>query len=288
MEIKVFVDSIFLFNVYFDVRKTCDKILRIPGFKKEENDFIPIEPVKGLTTIDNGIAQIRFAIKLKRSPLLTKLFEIKKGTLTRKSEKEIKVVEKYVTVNLPFEYSSENNEDNNDRLVEDWVWIEFPKNGRWEVEFYFKNDGNDFSYGVKYFFDVNGAKTQTINPIYNIPITRTFAPFIKQHESYFRVEPSLSTIVLYDEYDFDFTVFSDQKLTINLNSMDNTNAKTIFPVLISQNDTNKKNVKEQKYSISFPKCGCYKLKYFGNEFIGSQMYFIVNKKLPNESPNEKN
>lgn len=173
-------------------------------------------------------------------------------------------------------------------MVEDWLWIDFTKNGRWEVNIYFKNDGKDFSYGVKYYFDVSGTKSSLENPIYSLHKKRTFAPFLPQYQSFFQVEPSFSTIILNDEYDFYFKVFSNKKPSINFIYKSDPNEKTIFPDLIYEKDTHRRNIKERKYSISVRKSGYYELKYFDGDYIGYQKYFIINRNLSKESSHEKN
>lgn len=285
-KLEVFIDSKLFFNVYFEVENGNESLKGIPGHEKEENGFIPISPVEGLSTVDNGRAQIRFAIKLKRSLLLVNLYEIQKGTFTRKSNDPYKDCDTFVTLDLPFNFTS-NNDDPNERLVEDWLWIDFPKNGRWEVYIYFKNDGKDFSYGVNYYFDVSGTKSSLEYPIYSLHKKRTFAPFLPRCQSFFQVEPSFSTIILNDEYDFYFTVFSDKKPNINFVCKSDPNGKTIFPDLIYEKDTNRRNIKERKYSISVRKSGYYELKYFEGDYIGYQKYFIINGHLSKESSNDK-
>ena len=291
--VKVFVDTNYLFEVYYEVENANISIKQIPGYDKNKKGFYPIFPREGLATVDNGIATIRYAIKQKYAPFIAYFYQIKNGTFQRKSENENNedVFYNYVTLNLPFDISYKNSRE---KLVENWINVEFNKKGRWEVFIYFKDDdieSNNYIYGVKYYFDVIGITKPKRNSIpYDIPIKRTFAPIYKFCKYKFKVEPSSSTIILNNECDFYFHVKCDKKYKLNAFFVyyENFIEKSIFPVLIhekiSDNDT---NIIDRKYSITFEKCGYYTLKFFTDKFIGCQNYFIVDSNLPKESSYEK-
>lgn len=183
-----------LFTVYFEVENSIEMIQTILGKDKEEAGFIPIKPTEGLTIITKGYARIRFAVKQKRSPLLIKMFKIKKGTFERESNEFIKNCCCVFTLNFPFE---QKEVDENEKLVEDWIFIEFPENGRWEVYIYFKNESGKYNHGVTYFFDVFGAGFHVESPIFDLPKNRKFVPFYSILSEKKKLELSLLHLLFY-------------------------------------------------------------------------------------------
>lgn len=284
--IKVFVNTEQLFHVYFNVKSTKERLLGIPGTGKEEKGFTPIVPLDGLTKVTKGYARIRFACKYKRSPLLVCLYKIKKGTFEHESENTVDNCDRCFTVNLPFKYNAKNkSKDLNESLVEDWVLIEFPENRRWEVQIYFANDEGTYTYGVTYFFDVTGAPNPIEYPIFDLPKNRTFLPFKTKAPEKVWVEPSTDPVIL-DDLDIYFHVFSEKEVKVYFTY--DKDKSTVWPSLMNGKDTGKDNIKDFEYSVTFPKYTAYSLNIWdGDNFLGSQNYYLLESELSEESSEEK-
>ena len=98
---------------------------------------------------------------------------LKKGTLDEENKFEDGDWYDYFTTDLLFNY--ENKEDDlNDHLVEDWVIVHFPRDGRWKVKIYFNDGDSKFLHGVDYYFDVTGIENDNKKfSFLNLPINRT-------------------------------------------------------------------------------------------------------------------
>ncbi|KAK8838138.1 hypothetical protein M9Y10_036091 [Tritrichomonas musculus] len=137
-----------LFEVFFEVENEKKNIPTIPGYGKQKAGFIPIIPLEGLTTVNEGYARIRFLVKQKRAQPLIDLYKIKEGTFDREKEEDsisinnIQNQSCFFSAYLPFAIEDCENED--DKLVEDWILVEFSENGRWEVCIYFENDTGSY------------------------------------------------------------------------------------------------------------------------------------------------
>ncbi|KAK8899243.1 hypothetical protein M9Y10_001554 [Tritrichomonas musculus] len=282
--VKVNVGTDQLFHVYFKVNGKYEKLNGIAGTNKEKYGFMPIVPLEGLSKVTKGYARIRFAIKYNRSSLLIKLFKVKNGKFERESNEYFDDHSHYFTVNLPFEEKDKSN-DLNEYLVEDWVLVEFPENGRWEVSIYFANDEGSYTYGVSYFFDVTGLATHINLSIFDLPKSRTFAPMKKETLDDIRVEPSTQSVIL-DDYDFYFHVFSEKEVKAYF-TLDEDNS-TVWPSILSEKSTEKKNIKDREFSVTFPKSGTYKLEiWVDNVHFASQNYYVIEYEQQDESPEEK-
>ncbi|KAK8865114.1 hypothetical protein M9Y10_010647 [Tritrichomonas musculus] len=272
-----------LFTVYFEVENSIEMIQTILGKDKEEAGFIPIKPTEGLTVITKGYARIRFAVKQKRSLLLIKMFKIKKGTFERESNEFIKNCCCVFTLNFPFE---QKEVDENEKLVEDWIFIEFPENGRWEVYIYFKNESGKYNHGVTYFFDVFGAGFHVESPIFDLPKNRKFVPFYSNLSEKIRVEPS-SSVVLLNDFDFFFHLFSENKVKIYFILHGEMKPNHIKPTLISEKQTSENKIVDREYSITFSKNSHYDLIFKEKNCFCIQQFFVGDFNLPDESDEEK-
>lgn len=284
-KVEVYVDHLCIFTVYFDVKNATDKLFGICGIFKEKFGFIPIFPKKGLTEIENGFVQIRFSVKQSRSNILLQLYNIKKGTLDEENEFEDEDWYDYFTTDLPF--NSENKEDDlNDHLVEDWVLVHFPRDGRWKVKIYFNDGDSRFLHGVDYYFDVTGTKNDNNKfSFLNLPINRTIISPKIQMEETFRLEPS-TKIVIKEDSNFNFHVFS--KFTVLALFENDKTDKSIIAEIISVKDKDNEDIKDHEISAPYLEKGYYKLIILEKESknIIKQQYLITGK-LHKESKEEK-
>lgn len=288
--VEVFLNTKQLFHVYFMVKNTKERLLGIPGAKKEKIGFIPIVPLNGLTSVTKGFARIRFAIEQIRSPLLIELFKIKKGTFDREGNKKYDKCHRKFTTYLPFKYKAKKSDNKsngnlNSCLVEDWILVEFPENGRWEVEIYFANDEGTYTYGVTYYFDVTGSGYHNLYPIFDLPKNRKFIPFQTKKPNEVWLEPSTQSVILND-YDHYFHVFSEKEVKVYFTC--NEDDSVIWPSLMGEKDTDKKNIKDREYSVTFVKNGTYSLEIFGDQHLGTQEYYVTDFELEPESKAESN
>ena len=287
--LKVFLNRLYLFELYFNVEKGSDSLLSIPGYALDEARFNAITPINGLSTVNNGFVRIRFTVKKKRAPLSIYLYKIKPGTFDRESD--VISGDNYCqsfTLELPFKNSiieAESGSDD-DRLVEDWVLVKFPEDRRWEVCIYFKNDKGTYSYAM-YYFDVSGSGGQDVNySIFDVPKTRTFIEFKTNTPDEVWTKPSSSVVIL-NELDYYFHVFSEKKLKVYFHQTDDDDPQTVWPTLMTETETGENNIVDREYSATFTKNGSYELNLWGEKFIGRQKYFIVDFELPEESNEEK-
>lgn len=91
--------------------------------------------------------------------------------------------------------------------------VEFSENGRWEVCIYFENDTGSYTHGVTYYFDVNGAGTKSVSPLFDFPRSRSFIPFKSNVPDSIKIDPSSSAVILND-FDFFFHVFCEKRLKV--------------------------------------------------------------------------
>lgn len=280
-----------LFTSYFDVKESTDKLIGIPGYCKEIFGFIPIVPREGLTKITNGFVRIRFAVKLSKSNVFIELYEIKKGTFDRENEDPFKFEKNNwnncYTTNLPFNYKGKD-ENLEDYLVENWLLVNFPKDGLFEVVLYFA-EGEKY-YPASYYFNVTGTiNDNIIYPFFDLPNNRTFIPLIIDKKEYIRVDPPEKTIII-NNRDFKFHIFSEKKCRVCFEEF--YSGERISPDLYD--DTKKDGtIIDFVYSAPILKEGYYRLLIAddneeGNVFT-AQNYFILPKesKLPKESINDK-
>lgn len=280
--VEVYGDRKSLFDNYFFVKGAKLVLDHIPGDGMEEAGFKPITPLEGLSTVTKGFARIRFTVKLKRAELLIHVFKIKKGTFQRESEESVDLVFHTFATELPFESG-----DGDDRLVEDWVFVEFPENGRWEVYIYFKNDEGTYSYGVTYYFDVTGSSgDHAYYSISDVPKTREFVPFKTSHPDEVWTEPSTSVVVL-KKFDFYFHVFSEKKLSVYFVPVNKEDSQTIYPTLLNEKETGQNHIVDREYSVSFHSKGDYDLNLWGEKLYGRQHYYVIDFDLHEESLKEK-
>lgn len=279
-KVETYLNTIQIFKVFFDVENVTEKSIGISGKNIVKNGFIPIVPLSGLTKVTNGMARIRFAVKFENSPLLIKLYQIKQDTYEREMEIESKKNVDMLSLELPFKYSDGDNE-----LVEDWIRIIFPKDGRYEVEIYFKNDEESYTYGVKYFFDVTSSIEPPSSPLFDLPKNRKFASFQPKTKTNIRINPPTQSVVL-DDFDFYFNLYGEKDFTINIIPYE---GELFWPSLISKNESCEENITDFEYSITFPSNGIFQLIIFNDcGMVGSQNYYVLEEEdLQEESKEEK-
>lgn len=278
-KVETYLNTFLNFKVFFDVENVTEKSIGISGKNIIKNGFIPIVPLSGLTKVTNGMARIRFAVKNENSLLLIKLYQIKQDTYEREMEIESKKYIDMFSLELPFKYSDGDNE-----LVEDWIRIIFPKDGRYEVEIYFKNDEESYTYGVKYFFDVTSSIELPSSPLFDLPKNRKFASFQPKTNTNIRINPPTQSVVL-DDYDFYLNLYGEKDFRINIIPYE---GELFWPSLISKNKSCEENITEFEYSITFPSNGIFQLKIFNDcGMVGSQNYYVLEEELQEESKEEK-
>lgn len=282
-------DPSHLFTTYFDVQQPCKDLPFIPVRNKEENGFYPITPQVGLTKIDKGTARIRFAVKEKRSPLLIELYKIKKGTFERENDSCLRNCHRLFTVEISDDIVTNQDKSSGERLVEDWVLIDFPEKGRWEVYIYFKNDIGSYYYGCKYFFDVSDCTKDDkyFYSIADLPKERKFIPLKPKNEQKVMVKPSSSVVVLTDTYS-NFHVLSQNELKVYFTNVKEPDSGTIWPTLISAKEVKDDNeIIDREYSVIFPSYGHFELFVWDKECVQYQQYFVIDFEQPDESYKEK-
>ncbi|KAK8898389.1 hypothetical protein M9Y10_000674 [Tritrichomonas musculus] len=278
-EVKVTLNDRKLFNVYFNVTGIKEKMtFGIPDSLIEKSGFHPIVPSDELSTVTNGYARIRFVINLNSSAVIAKLFKIKEETFER-DEKTVENCCRFFSVNLPFEL--EEYEHLKGYLVENWILVEFPEDGRWEVKIFFDADQ---TYGITYYFDVTGTCVHNIYPIFDLPKNRTFSHF-PVNWPLVSLEPSTQSVIV-NQSAASFHVFSEEELKLSFKHENDDS--TIEPTLVGVKETSDNTSKDREYSVTFPEDGVYRLEIWEeDQFVGTQNYFVGEIEQIGETQEEK-
>lgn len=135
-------------------------------------------------------------------------------------------------------------------------------------------------------FDVKNSGIKKFSPFFDLPKTRKFSPF---NDEFFSVSPSFSSVVVKKSEDFHFHIFSRNEIVDRITGVCTKREVNIIPKIVSEKETDVKDVKDREYSITFPDCGHYCLKLNGNQNENDdfQNYFVIDFDLPDESDEEK-
>jgi hypothetical protein len=124
----------------------------------DDSGFIPICPLRGLVTCEDGIAIIRFAAFIKRSRLMIDVVDS-----ADKSEQRLANYERLL---IPFDMTR----------YENVISVAFPKAGRWKVVVYLSNDEGTDNKFIIYRFDVRSPHRDPVLPLDYIASDREFVP----------------------------------------------------------------------------------------------------------------
>lgn len=269
-------------TVYFVVEKTAEKRLIDYFIETDRSIVIPIIPLKSLSVVSNGYARIRFAFWSNWSFHYMNLFKVENGTFEKSESYETRKYCRFFNAELDDEI---NNDDNNSRLLEGWILVEFPEDGRFCFSFDFVNN-NKLSDKVVYYFDVSGSGIHNEHPFFDFPKTRKFSPFKAEKGENLSVVPSTSTVILNVDSDFSFHVVGEKKIDVHFSEYGKYSVY-IYPTFISVKETDKEGVFDHEYTTMFTKKGHFVLNIKSGESKGTQDYYVIDDELPDESFKDK-
>lgn len=286
-EIGTFKLSVVGIVVYFDVEKSVEKRIVSSEIDVLNSDVIPIYPFEYFTSFTDGFARVRIAIDSDLSFDYALIYSLKKDSFAVDKEldhsKRKKMV-RFFTVDFPSDFQFK-------KMVECWILIEFPKDGRYKCSFSFLyNKARRNSKPIVYCFDVTGTGKHFEHPFFDLSKSRIFTPLKPlKDDQYLRIEPSTSIVILND-FDFSFHVFAKKNLEVFFSpDVEEDFLKRIYPSFISCEKTDKEDVYDHEYSLTFPNKGRYKLVVKDEKNnLGFQIYYILDDyEQPDELTSDK-
>lgn len=267
-----------LFTVHFHsaTEKYC--LLKDYIEKEKETGFVPISPLKGLTEITDGFSLIRFVVRQKNSELLIHSDKLIDDAFDIDKDNKSSCAKGIFLFELPSDVV-ENSDTSGDRLIEEFVFLQFPENGRWKINISFKKENSSFfSYGVNYFFEVHGAGKRDLMSSLVFPKGRKICPFEAAEVFDVKVDPPLSFVVS-KELDASFRLFAPNDICLAYSSK--TPGTEMWLNLISEKKTSKDDIFEREYALTFSDSGFYQAIFDkGIKSIGSQMYVVTDSEIP--------
>jgi hypothetical protein len=204
------------------------------SYAEDDEKFIPIQPLRGVSVSNSGLGLIRFQVSKHRSELLVMLISPQK--------QESRTLSQYVRLVIP----------DDDTRYEEVIVASFPEVGRWIVKVYLNDDFGKFTRFVNYRFDVTRASRDIVSPLACIPNDRVLIPLEVPDD--FSITPS-GEAVISDSLTFEVEVRFVRDLVFNLKPLEG--AGTIFPKELEVGENGKQ--KTGRYRFTVPEAGIYKL-----------------------------
>lgn len=268
--------EIFCSSFHSDIERNYDMNVDIQ--KDEKIGFTPLYPLKGLTQLNERKVLIRFAVKLKNSQISFHSTKMKDGCFEKDKEKE-KLTCEHASFRFEFPSSISNGSDTSDeRLIEEFVFIVFPENGRWKIDLSFqKNYSTIYTGGDSYFFDVNGSCNCDLMSSIVFPKGRKFTPFNPGEVKDYRVEPNSSVIVVND-LDSGFHLFSPDDSIVAYSVL--TSGNKLFLDLIYEHEI-KKGFFDKEYALTFSDWGFYLIDIMKSvNTVDKIIFFATDSEIP--------
>lgn len=266
-------------QTYFEVENSAEKRLVDYYVDTDRSVVVPITPLKTLSSVKTGFVRIRFAFWSDWSFDRVSLCKVFPGTFEKGESCETRKYYRFFAVEL------DENEDDQKRLLEGWLLVEFPEDGRFYLSFDFSRN-NEKCEEVVYYFDVTGSGVHNEHPFFDLPKTRKFSPFKQEKGENLSVVPSSSVVILNVDSDFNFHVFGEKKLDVYFAEYGKY-SDYIYPTFITIKETDKEGVFDHEYSTVFTKKGRFVLNLKGEESRGTQEYYVIDDELPEESFKDK-